>query len=247
MVTQQSATDTLTAEDSALLKQENLPQGNAATPSLYIRGFRRALRLLFKVFFRIKVVGLENVPNTPVIICPNHLGWADTFLPLIFFPVEPRIYVLGEEQVKYISGFRQRVIDSLQVMVMLDRTRPVQALRITEDLLKRGGSVLIYPEGKLGTEEGKLQTLQHGAAHASLTTGAPLLPIGLTGTSELWLRRTLTMRIGQPIDPAGVEGDFRTRVRAMTGALTVGMQALLPGDTERARVKLLRKWLTKLL
>jgi len=150
--------------------------------------------------------------------------------------------------VKYISGFRQRVIDSLQIMVMLDRTKPVQALRVMEDVLKRGGSILIFPEGHLGTEEGKLLELQHGAAHASLMTGVPLLPVGLTGTSELWLRRTLVVRIGKPIEPVGYEGNLHTRVRAMTATLAKGMQALLPGDRQKhPRVKLLRNWLTKLL
>jgi 1-acyl-sn-glycerol-3-phosphate acyltransferase len=229
-------------------KQEHLQQGNAAVPSLYVRAFRAVIRTLFRFVFRVRVVGLKNVPRTPVIICANHLGWSETFLVMLFFPVRPRIYVIGEQQVKYISGFRQRVIDSLQVMVMLDRSRPVEALRVMEDVLKRGGSIIIFPEGRLGTEEGKLQELQHGAAHASLMTGVPLLPVGLTGTSELWLRRTLTMRIGKPINPVGYEGDLRTRVRAMTATLTSEMQALLPGDEQNhPGVKPLRNWLTKLL
>jgi len=129
---------------------------------------------------------------------------------------------------------------------MLDRTKPVQALRIMQDMLKRGGSLLIFPEGRLGTEEGTINDLQQGAAHISQVSGVPLLPVGLTGTKELWLRRTLTMRIGQPIAPTTFEGDTHARVHDMTAALDRQMRALLPGDHERPRVKLLSKWLTGL-
>jgi len=225
---------------------EHLQQGNAARARWYIRAFRLFVRSLFHIFFRIRVKGLGNVPHTPAIICVNHLGWTDPFLVLLFFPVEPRAYVLGEQEVKYISNFRTQVIDFLEIMVMLDRSKPVQALRIMQDVLKRGGSLVIFPEGHLGKQEGALLELQQGAAHLSQVSGVPLLPVGLTGTSELWLRRTLTMRIGKPIEPTQFEGDTRTRMHAMTAELDRRMHTLLPGDKERARVKLLKKWLTNL-
>lgn len=225
----------------------HLQQGNAATARWYIRAFRIFVRALFLFFFRVRVKGLRNVPKTPVIVCANHMGWSETFLVMLFFPVEPRVYVLGEQQVKDISSFRHWVIDKLEIMVMLDRTKPVQALRIMEGQLKRGGSLLIFPEGHLGTHEGDIQELQPGAAHASQVTGAPLLPVGITGSSDLWFRRTLTMRIGKPIQPAEFEGSLRTRVNSMTARLDKEMRALLPGDKTHPRFKPLRKWLTNLL
>jgi 1-acyl-sn-glycerol-3-phosphate acyltransferase len=116
-----------------------------------------------------------------------------------------------------------------------------------QDVLKRGGSLLIFPEGRLGTEEGSLQDLQRGAAHISQISKIPLLPVGLTGTKELWLRRTLTMRIGKAIVPTRFEApQSHTRVEEMTSTLARDMSALLPGDAERPRFKLLSKWLTKL-
>src|SRR5690349_14337072 len=57
----------------------------------HIRLTRLAMRALFQLFFRVRVEGLENLTATRAIICPNHLGWADPFLVLLFFPAEPRI------------------------------------------------------------------------------------------------------------------------------------------------------------
>ncbi|HKP51440.1 MAG TPA: lysophospholipid acyltransferase family protein [Chloroflexia bacterium] len=225
----------------------HVQQGDASRARLPLRLFRLVVKGLFCLAFRVRVRGLEKLPPGPAILCVNHLGWADPFLPLLFFPVEPRIYVVGEKEVAHISTFRNRVIDKLEIMVSLDRDKPREALETMQDVMRRGGSVLIFPEGKLGEEEGALHELKHGASHLSVVSGYPLVPVGLTGTQELWLRRKLTVRVGKPIYSSQADGDMRDKIRAGTATLDASMRTLLPGDHERARVKLLRRWLTKLL
>ena len=236
-----------TAKPSSTKKGLHVQQGDASRARFPLRLFRILVKGLFHLMFRVRVIGIANLPPGQAIICPNHLGWADPFLPLLFFPVEPRIYVVGEREVAYISSFRNRVLDKLEIMVSLDRDKPREAMETMQDVLRRGGSVLIFPEGKLGHEEGALNELKHGASHLSTASGYPIVPVGLTGTSELWFRRTLTVRVGKPIYAAQIDGDTRDKIRAGTAALDASMRALLPGDRERARVKLLRRWLTKLL
>ena len=156
------------------LPEVRVQQDAAATARWKIRVARLLARGLFRLIFRVKVFGLRNVPRTPVIICANHLGWADPFLVLLFFPVEPRIYVLGFDPTT-ISEFRTRVVSALEVMVALDPGKPLKALRASEDVLKRGGSLLIFPEGgTLGAQEGSLLELQHGAAHLSQVSRVPI-------------------------------------------------------------------------
>jgi 1-acyl-sn-glycerol-3-phosphate acyltransferase len=233
---------------TAIPGDELHPQtGDLVHAAWSIKLFRRVLRVIFKLLFRVRVAGLENVPQKPVIICANHLGWTDAFLILLFLPVEPRVYILGERQVAHISKFRNAMIRWMNVMVPLDRDRPREALRVMGDVLKGGGSLLIFPEGQLGTTEGELQPLQNGASHLSLFSSTPLLPVGLTGTHELWLRSPLTVRIGKPIDPAQFTGDLRTRMNTLTWHLDREMRVLLPGDKSHPRLKLLSRWLTELL
>jgi 1-acyl-sn-glycerol-3-phosphate acyltransferase len=58
-----------------------LQQGNAARARLSLKLFRLLVRTVFLLFFRVRVLGLENVPRRNVIICMNHLGWASVSNP----------------------------------------------------------------------------------------------------------------------------------------------------------------------
>ncbi len=223
-----------------------LQQGPAGKARWQHKAFRLGARALLRLLFRVHVIGLEHTLQSPSIICMNHLGWAEGFMVLLFFPVEPRIYGLGERGVAYISNFRNRMLNWLEIFIPLDRSKPRAALGLMEDLIQRGGSIALAPEGRLGKQEGTLQKLSDGAAYLSQKTGVPLIPVGATGTLDLWLRRTLWLRIGKPIYPNDFEGDLRTRTHAMTARLDKEMRALLPGDSEQPRFKPLRKFLTNL-
>ena len=220
--------------------------GAAAPAPWYIKLLWGLARSLFRLVFRVRVIGLEHVPSTPSIICLNHLGWAEPLLTLFFLPVEPRVYGLAEAVSVLRSAWRVRLIRTLAVMIPLDRAQPVAALRVMADVLGRGGSLLLCPEGHLGTQEGELLPLEPGAAHLSLRTGVPLLPVGATGTRDLWLRRTLTLRIGPPIAPPANVTHRRAAVDALTVQLDHDMRALLPGDLEQPHHKPLHNFLTHL-
>ncbi|MBI4672528.1 MAG: 1-acyl-sn-glycerol-3-phosphate acyltransferase [Chloroflexi bacterium] len=208
--------------------------------------FRRITRALLWCLLRVRVEGLENVPRTPYIACVNHLGWAEGFIVMLWFPPEPLIHGLGERDVMERSAFRRWFFKQVPIFLPLERDKPRQAVRAMQDVLQRGGALGLAPEGKLGTQEGALGELQAGAAYLSIRTGAPLVPVGATGTLELWLWKKVTLRVGKAILPGEFAGDFRTRTRAMTRRLDRELRALLPGDAPPPRVKLLRNFLTKL-
>lgn len=208
--------------------------------------FRAVCRAIFLCVFRVRVIGLEHVPQTPYIACVNHLGWAEGIMVMLFFPTAPLLHALGERDVMERAAWRRWLWRQIPIFLPLDRDKPREALRMMQDVLEHGGALGLAPEGKLGTQEGTIGALQDGAAYLSSRTGAPLLPIGATGTLELWLWKKLTLRVGEPLMPESVTGDSRTRTRALTAQLDAALRALLPGDAPQARHKPLRDFLTKL-
>jgi 1-acyl-sn-glycerol-3-phosphate acyltransferase len=78
------------------------------------------------------------------------------------------------------------------------------------DILDRGNTLIIFPEGGIGPGDGHVRPLQSGTAYLAQRTGYPILTVGITGSYDLWWRKRLTVRIGPCIDPARVvEGTAR--------------------------------------
>lgn len=224
------------------------PRVRGQHPTVGALLLRALVGALFRLFFRIRVKGLEHIPPGPCVFCANHLGWSDPFLMLLFLPATPRLQMLGLHP-RVISAFRAWVVDHLGVLIELDRARPVEGVRRARAALAAGNSMLVFPEGTYqGATEGQLQPLHPGAAYLSLATGLPIVPVGLTGTQALWLRRPITIRIGPPLWPPGAPGTRHERATTLTEAIRAAVLALLPGDGagQAMRLRLLRRWLSTL-
>jgi 1-acyl-sn-glycerol-3-phosphate acyltransferase len=68
-------------------------------------------------------------------------------------------------------------------------------------IAETGKSLLIFPEvSHLNSE---LQPFQEGAAFIAIKAGVPIVPIALSGTRQ-FMGGTVTVRVGEPIDTAGL-------------------------------------------
>lgn len=160
---------------------------------------------LARLLLRFRVAGLERVPrDRAYIVIANHMGWADWVALLLLLPVEPRIHFLGDP-----AGLVKRPVEWFLVRatggyVPVDRSRrgdPALCRHVFR-CLEVGGAIAIFPEGAYGGE-GAVLPFRKGFAHFAIQAGVPVVPVGLSGTHEIWLRKALDMRVGEPIDPAG--------------------------------------------
>lgn len=165
---------------------------------------------LAKVVWRPTVVGLENLPATgPVIVASNHRSFADSMVIPI---VTPRQVVFLAKEDYFtgtgVKGTLQRAWFEGMGMVPVDRDDTKAALAsldIALEVLRQGKAFGIYPEGTR-SRDGRLYRGRTGVAHLALTSGAPVVPVGLTGTEHLQpVGATLprlakvTVRFGAPL------------------------------------------------
>ena len=217
----------------------------AERPLLRDRVARLVIRLLLALFFRVQVEGRERIPmGRPLICAANHHSWLDPFLLLTILPLAPRRYAIG---IPPSSPAWRRIITPFHTLIPLDRTRPQAAIHAMEDILNRGNTLIIFPEGGIGPGDGRVRPLQSGTAYLAQRTGYPILTIGITGSYDLWWRKRLTVRIGPCIDAAHfVEGTARARRTALLADLRAQIQALLVRERAHHGPILLRKTLTNL-
>lgn len=103
--------------------------------------------------------------------------------------------------------------------------------RAVQAIFTRGDGIVIFPEGRLGSVEGQLQLpLARGAILYALRAGVPIVPVALIGTQNLYLRKEITIRFGEPLHFPQSDRPKPREVKTALEALQEALMALLPKD-----------------
>ncbi len=156
---------------------------------------------------KIDVRGLEQLQfGCSYIFMSNHVSNLDP--PVLIPSIPRRCSVLVKKEVFRIPilGFAMKVAR----LVPVDRSNreaAIESVRIAAEVLQRGLSMVIYPEGTRSTD-GRLLPFKKGPFHLAMEAGVPVVPVTILGTAECWPKGTWAMRRGTatlifhpPIDP----------------------------------------------
>jgi 1-acyl-sn-glycerol-3-phosphate acyltransferase len=197
---------------------------------------------LLRLCFRFDVQGRENIPRSGnYVVIANHLNWLDEFTLLLLMPIEPRLHFLADPTLLVTRKFQWWLVRTTggYVPVVRDRHGDKALFRHVDRCLEVGGAVAIFPEGNYGPKEGELLPFHKGFAHFAIKAGVPVVPVALSGTKDLWFRKSIKVVIGKPLprsdDPA-----------ALTELAFQKVKEMLPPYVEPPGRKLLRNKLTHL-
>ena len=141
--------------------------------------FRLAVRNLFRLIYRVKVKGLENIPEEGgVLLISNHVSYVDAIILTIACPRPVRFMSFDRLSRVPLLGFILRLAGTIPV----SPTRAKAAIADAATALQAGEVVCIFPEGQL-TRRGILQAIQGGFALIARKADAPVVPVYLDG---LW-------------------------------------------------------------
>jgi 1-acyl-sn-glycerol-3-phosphate acyltransferase len=195
----------------------------------------RLLRLvgrfvLFGVFrFHIRTSGQENLPKGGyLLVGAAHRGWMDPFVVMHAIPTQPRAWFLGSAPSTFTSRWRERLIHRLGGLLPVWRggVGIEQHVASARAVIANGAVFAQMPEGTVSGPPGRLGPLRPGWAVIAMRTDAPIVPLAMAGTEELYLGR----RIGSRILPV-------TSARALAG-LPSG--AAFPAEGSREELALAR-------
>jgi 1-acyl-sn-glycerol-3-phosphate acyltransferase len=205
---------------------------------LVVAAARRLGRGLARVVLRIEVVGRELVPTDgAVLLAGNHSGILDG--PLVFF-FSPRPPVLLTKSEIFV-GFWPRPLGWLGLVPVHRGAPDRSALRAGLAELAVGGAVGVFPEGSRGS--GALEQIADGLAYLAVRSGAPVVPIAVTGTAAALPKGRAIPRFRAPVRIAfgppvalDVNGDPRARrtVRSAAEQLRLALVAHLRNATKES-------------
>jgi 1-acyl-sn-glycerol-3-phosphate acyltransferase len=209
---------------------------------------RRVVRSLMEGVWRVmttqETLGREELPEGPCLFICNHLSNADGFTLYRAFRPRRVLFLAGVKlQGTVMTRLGTEAVDTLFIR---PNSPDVEALRKAVEALKRGESVLIFPEGSRSRTGGLLQA-KKGVVLIARRAGVPVVPVALTGTErfmpiddrdmggERLHRAHLRVRFGRPFRvkeleaevAAGAEEDER---QALADAMMRRVAELLPPE-----------------
>jgi 1-acyl-sn-glycerol-3-phosphate acyltransferase len=168
-----------------------------------------------------RVVGREHIQRArAAVYAVNHTSNVEP--PILFDALHelfPRLRVLYKAELRKLPVL-VRAFD-LAGFVPLDRANREQSLPAIDraaEALREGNSFLIFPEGTR-SRTGELLPFKKGGFIMAIKAGAPIVPVAIKGARDA-LRKgslvirpvTVTVRIGAPVETAGLTLDDRDLV-----------------------------------
>jgi 1-acyl-sn-glycerol-3-phosphate acyltransferase len=205
--------------------------------------------------FQIEVIGLDRLPRTPegrpaggwIAAGLPHRTWVDPFVVADSLPIEPRLVFFGDGRAIFRSRWRRWLVRRIGGVIPIwpGGSRPaVEAhLAAAEAALDAGAVLCLFPETGPATPPGTARPFGSGLAYFALRTGAPIVPLVLGGTHELYLRRRFRLEILEPMvwqDLAGVARDavppqpWSSAERRMAHQLTLALHERTAGAVAAA-------------
>lgn len=191
-------------------------------------------KLLTAVLLRTTITGLENFPKYgPAVIVFNHLGDADAVLMMATLPFISPAEGIGKIELN--DHWFVGPIFRAYGIIWVHRGQPDRrALRAALDGLAEGRMIALAPEGRQSVIGG-LEDGNAGAAFLALKSGAPIVPVALTGTEnknvfdhlKTWKRAPVTLTVGKSFFlPEDV--NHQKIIRAGTRQIMETLASLLP-------------------
>ncbi len=154
--------------------------------------------------FQLRLEGWEHRPaaGSYILAIAAHRSWLDGPLIYLVFPREPRIWYLASGE----ATIRRRpwlswVLRAMGGMLPVYRggTDVAVHLESTTAILGAGAVLGLFPEGTRSGPPLELGRFRRGIGLIGLRTGAPIVPVVLAGSWELYRGRRIGVRVLPPV------------------------------------------------
>ncbi len=171
-----------------------------------------SVRRFFSIFFKIKVYGMENIPEGACFIAPNHQTKLDPFLILSCLDKKTLNETYSYAKKDHVKSRIRQFLASRTNIIVMDLSKELkESIHKMAEVVKVGKKVLIFPEGTR-TKTGEIQDFKKTYAILSAELNIPIVPVAISGAYEAMSSGKKKIKSGSkisvtflpPVEPAGM-------------------------------------------
>ncbi|MGE5814950.1 MAG: AMP-binding protein [Acidobacteriota bacterium] len=197
----------------------------------------KAVYVLCAIMVGLRTRGVRQLPDRgPYLISPNHQSYVDAFMVVGALPFRAfrDMFFVGAAEY-FQTPLMRWLARTLNVVPVDPDSNLVKAMQAGAHGLSLGKVLVLFPEGERSID-GEVKPFRKGAAILSRHLGAPIVPVAIDGTWDIWAR-------GRPINWNTLLPWSGTRVRVEFGApLPVADTDDYAAQTELLRERVIGMW-----
>ena len=149
------------------------------------------------------VEGMERLPRSGVLLCPNHASNWDPILVALRLPINYRLHIMAKEELFH-NPFLGWLLKKVGAFPVSRGNNDINAVKQSIQALKEGDNLLIFSEGTtihdgVGYTDGLPAHAKAGVAMIGVRTGATLVPVFVDGEKKLFHKTRIIF--GEPYEP----------------------------------------------
>ncbi len=182
----------------------------AIAPNLLIKlGFYSItwlIRIIFAIFWHVKVLGKENLPkDRSFIITPNHNSYLDAFAIAIAAPkwLRRKLFFLGYSGY-FTAPILRNLAKAMKVIPVDSAVYLIDAMQASAYIINNSKPICIFPEGARSID-GEVKTFKKGVGILAKELDVELVPTYIDGSFAAWprgqrfpKRHPFTVTFGKP-------------------------------------------------
>ena len=164
--------------------------------------FQGLITFLVYIFFRPKIIYADKtlkkrLKKQPCVFVANHTHHFDgAFCGAVLHRYKPWVLVTKKWFEKKKVG---KLISLCRCISISLGEADGEWFKTAEEIINRGGSLMIFPEGAL-SKSGEIEEFKPGAALLSAKLGVPIVPCAIYGKYKFFFGMRMKFYIGEPIE-----------------------------------------------
>ncbi len=162
------------------------------------------IRTFVKLFYRLKVVGIENFPKGKVLVAPNHISLADP--PILGCSIKQELNYMAKKEL-----FENKVLDfflrKVNVFPVTRENVEPSSIKNAVKILNQNKPLVLFPQGTR-SKNFNPEKIKTGFIKIAKMAKANILPVAIINTDKMIKFKQIKIIISKPIFQELTEKDI---------------------------------------